>query len=248
MIPGHPTAIKLASDQTVGGDLCSVLVADIGTGAQSERFEFWFAKRDRFLRKLTIARAPEFAKPLVTETYSGVNAHPRVSAATFIYVPAAGAVATEPPKPGQMYDPRLTPGAMPLPITGKDMLGKAVSLDQFRGKVLLLDFWATWCGPCVAELPNVVAAYGKYHGKGFEVVGISLDQPDSRDKLIKFTQDNKMPWQQIYDGKYWEASNATAYGVSGIPFTVLVGRDGKIAAVDARGNALAPAIEAALKK
>ena len=111
-----------------------------------------------------------------------------------------------------------------------------------------MDFWATWCGPCVAELPNVLAAYTKFHDQGFEILGISLDRENDRPKLEKFIQDKNMPWRQIYDGKFWEAANAKSYGVQSIPFTLIIGKDGKIAAVGARGEALAPAIEAALKQ
>jgi hypothetical protein len=100
----------------------------------------------------------------------------------------------------------------------------------------------------VAELPNVIAAYKKYHSKGFEIVGVSLDQANQGEKVTAFAKEKGMPWRQIYDGKFWEAANAKAYGVQSIPFTLLVGTDGKIAAVGARGEALAPAIEAALAK
>ena len=100
----------------------------------------------------------------------------------------------------------------------------------------------------MAELPNVIAAYNKYHGQGFEIVGVSLDPANEKEKLIKFVGNRRMPWRQIYDGNYWSAENARNYGVKAIPFTVLIGRDGKISAVSARGSALAPAIEAALKK
>ncbi|MEP6755174.1 MAG: TlpA disulfide reductase family protein, partial [Chthonomonadales bacterium] len=152
------------------------------------------------------------------------------------------------PKEAPMYDERLKPGAKPLPIKGKDLSGAPVTLAQFKGKVLLVDFWATWCGPCVAELPNVIAAYNKFHAKGFEVLGVSLDQENSLGKVKAFIKSHKMPWQQIYDGKYWQAANAVAYGVQSIPFTLLIGRDGKIAAVGARGGELAPAIAKALKQ
>ena len=199
------------------------------------------------MHQLTIGAATE-DKPTIVETYSNLTLTPVVSSTDFQYTPAAGAKATDPPKAPPMFDPRLKVGAMPIAIKGNDMDGKPVSLDQYKGKVLLLDFWATWCGPCVAELPNVIAAYGKYHSKGFEIVGISLDQPNQKDKVVKFTQDKQMPWRQIYDGKYWQADNAVAFGIQAIPFTLLIGKDGAIAAVGARGEALAPAIEAALKK
>ena len=160
---------------------------------------------------------------------------------------ASGALASPPASARQYFDPRLVAGASPFPLTGVDLEGKTVSLDQFEGKVLLIDFWAVWCGPCVGEMPNVVAAYNKYHADGFEIIGVSLDPLSDRTKLETFVGDHKMPWRQIFDGKFWSAENAVAYGVHSIPFTVLVGRDGKIAAVSARGPDLAPAVEAALK-
>ncbi len=248
LIPGKPTSLKIAADETIGSEACDVIAAVIGDGEQKSLFKFAFAKQDHLLRQLSIGPATEGAKPTIVETYSEVNLHPDVNTDTFKYTPPAGAVASDPPKERPMYDPRLKVGAMPLAISGNDMAGKPVSLDQYKGKVLLIDFWATWCGPCVAELPNVIAAYKKYHSKGFEIVGVSLDQANAGPKVSAFTQAKGMPWRQIYDGKFWEAANAKAYGVQSIPFTLLVGTDGKIAAVGARGEDLAPAIEAALAK
>jgi len=248
IIPGKPSSIKKIADTTVASQSCDTIQAVLGSGDQQSNYTFAFAKSDHLLRKLTIAPHKDGAEPELTETYSDVNAAPTIDSDTFKYTAHAGAVAAAPPKTPAYYDERLKPGFTPFPLKGSDLAGKPVSFDAYKGKVLLVDFWATWCGPCVAELPNVVAAYGKYHSKGFEVLGISLDQANARPKLEAFIKEHNMPWPQVYDGKYWQSENAVAYGVRAIPFTLLIGKDGNIAAVGARGEDLAPAIEAALKK
>jgi thiol-disulfide isomerase/thioredoxin len=186
--------------------------------------------------------------PLLTETYSAVKINPAISPALFRFEPPKGAVAINPNDPPPPYDARIKLGAAPIPLTGVDLSGKPVSLAQYKGKVLLLDFWATWCGPCIHELPNVISAYGKYHAQGFDVVGITLDKQNDKVKVQEFVTKSQMPWRQIFDGKYWSSANATAYGVRAIPFALLIGRDGKVAAISPRGPDLGPAIEAALKR
>jgi peroxiredoxin/uncharacterized protein (DUF924 family) len=128
----------------------------------------------------------------------------------------------------------------------KDVAGKHVSVADYKGKVVLIDFWATWCGPCVHELPNVVQAYEKHHEKGFDIIGISLDQDES--KLKNFTKENKVSWQQFFDGKGWGNKLAVKYGVQSIPATFLLDREGKIVDRDLRGEALEEAVAAALAK
>ena len=141
------------------------------------------------------------------------------------------------------WDASLVVGSRPPALTEKTLDGKKLSLDSYKGKVVLLDFWATWCPPCRAAIPNVKAQYQKYHAKGFEVVGISLDSGEP--ELRKYIKDNAMPWPQLFDAKH---PDSKTYGVRGIPFTLLIGKDGKIAAVDPDGAALETAIKAALAK
>ena len=131
-----------------------------------------------------------------------------------------------------------------MEIAFTDLAGKEVNLAKMTDKVVLVDFWATWCGPCVAEMPNVIAAYDKYKAKGFEVIGVSLDEDKAA--LEKFVVDNKMTWSQYFDGKGWENELAQHFGISGIPATFLIGKGGKIIASNLRGEDLEAAIEKAL--
>ena len=185
----------------------------------------------------------------MTETVTALSTTPTLTAADFVFTPPAGVKKIALPKTAQnppMHDPRLAVGAKPFAVAAKDLNGKPLTLAQYKGKVVLMDFWATWCGPCVGEMPNVIAAYKKYHTQGFEIVGVSLDQ--SRPALTGFIAQNKMPWHQVFDGKGWGSAVPREYGVQAIPFGLLIGRDGKIAAVDVRGPALTAAIQQALAK
>jgi thiol-disulfide isomerase/thioredoxin len=140
----------------------------------------------------------------------------------------------------------LVEGAKFPDFEEKDLDGKPLSISGFKGKVVLIDFWATWCGPCVAELPNVIKAYEKHHDKGFEIIGVSLDQDEQ--KLKSYTKDKNMTWQQYFDGKGWGNKLAQKYGIQSIPATFLLDGEGKIIARDLRGEALEEALAKALPK
>jgi peroxiredoxin len=128
----------------------------------------------------------------------------------------------------------------------KDLQGKPLAIANYKGKVVLLDFWATWCGPCVGELPNVLKTYQKFHPKGFEIIGISLDEKE--EALTSFLKKQEMTWAQYFDGKGWGNKLAVQYGITAIPATYLLDGEGKIIAKDLRGEALTTAVEKALAK
>jgi len=144
---------------------------------------------------------------------------------------------------------RLSLPGHPMEIRGTLLNGKPFDQKSLAGKVVLVDFWATWCGPCVAEIPNVLEQYEKYHKDGFEVVGISLDQ--EREALEKFVDEQKLPWPILFEepkGDGWQHPLATFYGISGIPTVVLIGRDGNVITLDARGEKLGQRLDALFKK
>jgi len=138
----------------------------------------------------------------------------------------------------------LTNGAKFPDFSEKDLLGNPLSVSKYEDKVVLVDFWATWCVPCVAELPNIIKAYNKHHSNGFEVIGISLDQDEQ--KLKSFLKAKEIPWVQYFDGKGWQNKLAAKYGIDSVPATFLLDREGKIIGQDLRGEALEEALTKAL--
>ena len=131
-------------------------------------------------------------------------------------------------------------GKKAIDFNVKDLDGNDLSLQQYRGVVVLLDFWAVWCGPCIAEMPNVKQVYEKYKDANFQIVGISLDQ--SRDKLAAYLETEGITWPQFFDGKGWRNQVAAMYGISAIPHTYLIDGEGVIRKANVRGRALEPAV------
>jgi peroxiredoxin len=128
-----------------------------------------------------------------------------------------------------------------------DINGKEVKLSSFRGKYVLVDFWASWCGPCRSENPNLVNAYNQFKNKNFTVLGVSLDKPGQKDKWLQAIEDDKLAWTNISDLQYWSSPVVSLYGFDGIPFNVLLDPQGKVIAESLRGPGLEGKLEEVLK-
>lgn len=150
-----------------------------------------------------------------------------------------GEFGNEPPevKPG----PHQVAGiGQPFELNFTDAIkGEKVSVDGLTGKVVIIDFWATWCAPCIAEISALKELYAKYRGQGVEFIGVSLDEPEAEGGLAKlkaFVTENKLEWPQYYQGKGWESEFSRAWDIVAIPTVFVVDRRGRLASVDARGH------------
>lgn len=200
----------------------------------------WISQRDHLLRQVKREWMLPDGSDVEVETYTDVIANPELPASTFKFTPPANAIAVEdvealyPPRP--VVGPKLNVGdAVPAAVFGAtDINGKSVKADNYTGKVTLLDFWGTWCGPCIRQIPSLVAAYRQYHDQGLEIIGYALESSKTKDKLPAFALKHNMTWPQVWDK---DAVIANACGpTNGVPFVILVGRDGRVAAVGNPGD------------
>ena len=211
----------------------------------------------------SLQRTEESARALNAAIDQFISTHPDDARAPILRLTQAQALEVyEPARARQLYqefltgqDPDLVAAARssleamelrtkPLELSFTATDGRKIDMSDLRGKVVLLDFWATWCPPCVAEAPELVETYQKYHERGLEIIGISLDQ--NREALEKFTKENGMTWPQYFDGKGWDNDLAQRFKIQSVPTLWLFGKDGKLADASARGERLHSLIENAL--
>ena len=151
-----------------------------------------------------------------------------------------------PPRRQNVPVPTATlPKIKPINLVFTAMDGRAVNLSQMTGKVVLIDFWATWCGPCVAEMPNVKKAYAELHDQGFEIIGVSFDEDAAA--LKKYVAVNELPWPQFFDGGGWQNAINKQFGIRAIPTMYLVDKNGILRDENARQN-LVEKVRALLKE
>jgi len=239
-------------DVTLGGKKHHALLADpnakgeFGGAARGPGSSMLFVDLNDDGKFTNRAEVFEAGKPFNVGGTTWAMAFPGDGGAPFKLAKSNEQVAEIPLPPNHGVGSKVTP------FKATRMDGKPVKFPaDYKGKVVMLDFWATWCGPCMGEVPGLVSAYNEYHPKGIEILGISLDQPKAEDTIKKVTGEKGMTWPQVYDGKFWQAEVAQLYGIESIPSAFLVDGDtGEVlaAGTSLRGENLAKSFQAALEK
>jgi len=235
------SAVKLGSPSTLNGVRVDTIVATPKDDSKTH-FTYLIGQKDHLIRRISMQSVTDMGdKYQVIETHSNIKTNVTFAPGTFTFHAPANTPLKHPM--ADAIGETIKKGDTPPAIKAKDIKGGFASIAQHKGKVLLVDFWASWCVPCVRSMPYLKSLYHQYHGNGFDILGISSDAELS--DLNKFIKDESIPWQQIFDN---EGKTAEPYNVMYIPFNVLIGRDGKVIAVNQDKLLLDSAIRKALKK
>jgi thiol-disulfide isomerase/thioredoxin len=131
---------------------------------------------------------------------------------------------------GKVRFAELTRQPFELAFTALD--GRTVDLGNLRGNVILIDFWATWCLPCIKQITALQRLYAEYHGQGFEIIGVSMDREEDKNKVIDFLSREGLPWPQYYDGKGWQSEIAVRFAINSLPTTFLLDKEGRLVSIN----------------
>jgi len=260
-IEGNPTQEQLNAYEK-GGKQFSNALSEINSKFRSEKDKLSAEQKDKLGAQMdSIYAAQEAYQKRSISTYAQSVVSPYIVTTVFLHGSSTAELkgfinqySTEVKKSAlaQMITSHITRlekvdvGAVAPNIKLNTLDGKQFELAQLTGKVYVIDFWASWCGPCRKENPNMVKLYNDYHSKGLEIVGISLDK--SFDPWKAAVEKDGLAWMQISDLKYWSSEAAKLYVISSIPATILVGKDGKIVARGLHGSELREAVEKLLNK
>ena len=241
----HDFDLKYAGKESIRDTEVAVFKSGL-TGPVKQQYVIYIASQTGLPARVSIFQQDDTGQMRedIRTDYTDWKLDVSLPASTFDTTPPPNTHPMPPEEP--KYDPKWKPGQSPAPLLATALDGSKVALAKYKNRVVLLDYWASWCGPCLEETPSVVKMYQRLHAQGLEIVGISLNTEAQRKQLSAYLKTNALPWPLVCDGKGFSSSLAKAYEVNAIPFNILIGRDGKIVAIDVHGEELESAIRKAL--